>query len=299
MMDMLLNCLKPPGMTSHDVVGFIRKQLKTKKVGHAGTLDPAAAGVLVLGVGKGTRMLEYLTEKDKAYRCEMVLGIETDTQDTTGEILQRINTNGITEEEIKTAFHEYQGEIIQIPPAYSAVKHEGTPLYKLARQGKQITKPGRKIFISKLTILKIKSDGGLTRILFDVNCSKGTYVRTICHDIGKALGCGGTMSFLIRTRSGSFRIEDSVTLERFYEEGLNFNVLGNSIDKGLEEYPAYIVGNDEELKKISNGVVVKLKQNLPLDKMVRVYDQGNNFLGVGEIKENSNYSSLKMIKFIG
>lgn len=208
-MDGVVNILKPPGMTSHDVVSFLRRQFKIKKIGHAGTLDPQAAGVLPLCIGQGTRLLEYLTDHDKEYLCEMTLGLTTTTQDAWGEVVKCREYRHITLEMVQQNLSRFVGEITQIVPAYSAVKIQGVPLYKRARKGQEITPIMRKVHIYKIELVRFVPP----KLAFAIHCSKGTYVRTICHDLGEALGVGGHMSFLLRTRVGEFNLMDSLTLE--------------------------------------------------------------------------------------
>lgn len=213
-MDGFINVLKPPGMTSHDVVAWLRKLLRMRKIGHAGTLDPGVAGVLPVALGKGTRLLEYLINSDKSYRCEIVLGIETTTQDLSGDV---VSQNQVSEEQLNCfprVLSEFLGEQFQVPPMVSAVRYQGKRLHELARQGIKVDLPPRRIFIADLTLLETQFEQPPYKALFDVTCSKGTYIRTLCHDIGKRLGCGASLSFMVRTRTGIFKLEDAVTLEQ-------------------------------------------------------------------------------------
>jgi tRNA pseudouridine55 synthase len=248
----VINILKPPGMTSHDVVSFLRRQFKIKKIGHAGTLDPQAAGVLPLCLGQATRLIEFLTDHDKEYLCEMTLGITTTTQDAWGEVVERKDCRQITSEMIKQVLPQFNGKITQLVPAYSAVKVQGVPLYKKARLGMKIEPIARQVLIYKLEIIKFEPP----KLTFLVHCSKGTYVRTICHDLGQALGVGGHLSFLLRTRVGKFVLADSLTLEEiaFLQEKsllpLEYCV------QGL----AQIVLSDSELIKIKQGQKVTITE---------------------------------------
>lgn len=212
-MDGFINVLKPPGMTSHDVVAWLRKLLRMRKIGHAGTLDPGVAGVLPVALGKGTRLLEYFIDSDKSYRCEIVLGIETTTQDLSGAVLSQ---NPVSQAQLNCfprVLSEFVGEQLQVPPMVSAVRYQGKRLHELARQGIEVDLPPRRIWITDLTLLETQFDQPPYTAIFDVTCSKGTYIRTLCHDIGKRLGCGACLSFLVRTRTGIFKLEDAVTLE--------------------------------------------------------------------------------------
>ncbi|CCO09421.1 tRNA pseudouridine(55) synthase TruB [Desulforamulus hydrothermalis] len=214
-MDGILNILKPPGMTSHDVVQYVRKVTGIKKCGHTGTLDPGAAGVLPVCLGKATKLARFLAEGDKTYRGEITLGIATTSQDAFGEVVARQSAAGITWERLQEVFAGFTGQLKQTPPMTSAVRVQGQRLYEWERQGKIVEVPSRLVTIYQLKI--IDSWHWHTphpRILFDVTCSKGTYVRTLCSDIGQALGCGAYMSFLLRTRVGHFELAGAVTLEQ-------------------------------------------------------------------------------------
>lgn len=206
----ILNILKPTGMTSHDVVSSVRKILNIKKVGHAGTLDPNVAGVLVICVGKATKFSQYLMNGDKEYVCELILGKSTDTQDSYGLVTGESQKVRVTREELREVLKEFTGDQIQVPPAYSAVKFEGKKLYEYARQNIEVEKEGRPIEIKAIDLLKF--DG--TRALLKVKCSKGTYMRTLCHDIGQRLGTLGHMGVLIRTEAKGLHIINSVNLNQ-------------------------------------------------------------------------------------
>ncbi|MDP4126217.1 MAG: tRNA pseudouridine(55) synthase TruB [Bacillota bacterium] len=210
-MEGIINVLKPPGMTSSDVVVWMRRILKTKKIGHTGTLDPGVAGVLPLCVGKGTRLAEYITEQGKAYRAEITFGITTDTQDSYGKMTQ-VTPPNMKENDLLRVLPSFTGKIPQIPPMYSAVRKEGKHLYEYARQGIALERTPREVTIYQLKLEKWY-EGEFPRAILDIECSKGTYVRTLCHDIGKMLGFGAHMSYLLRVRSGPFKIHESWTLE--------------------------------------------------------------------------------------
>ncbi len=205
---------KPLGITSHDVVNFVRRNFGLKKVGHSGTLDPMASGVLVILIGKATKLSSRFINQDKEYEATLTLGIVTDTGDCQGRVIRRMPrcsslVISCSQEEIERIFAEFEGEIEQIPPMVSALKYKGKRLYKLARQGIQIERKARKVKILKLQITGID----LPQISFKVSCSKGTYIRSLAEDIGQRFGCGGTLSRLRRIRSGSFSIEEAVNLE--------------------------------------------------------------------------------------
>jgi tRNA pseudouridine55 synthase len=208
-MDGILIINKQSGMTSHDVVAVIRRILKTKKVGHTGTLDPEATGVLVACVGKATKLSGFLMATSKEYIAEMQLGIRTDSQDSTGKIVSRTNNINVTREQVEQVLGKLTGEINQIPPMVSAVRHHGKKLYELARKGQEVKREPRKVKIYSLELLKFEPP----KIAFKVECSKGTYIRTLCSDIGEMVGCGAHQASLIRTRTGPFKIDNSLTLD--------------------------------------------------------------------------------------
>lgn len=200
---------KPAGVTSARVLDRVKRQLKARKAGHAGTLDPFATGVLVCCLNQATRLARFFLDSRKCYTGTLTLGVETDTQDATGEITNRGNPAHVTEADIRKAFSRFRGVSHQIPPAYSALKHRGVPLYKLARKGKPVVKPPREIHIDELVVEAVS----LPAVRFRVRCSSGTYVRTLAADIGAALGCGAHLSALRRIQSGSFTLDQAVTLE--------------------------------------------------------------------------------------
>lgn len=214
-MEGIINVLKPPGMTSSDVVVWMRRVLKTKKIGHTGTLDPGVAGVLPLCVGKGTRLAEYITEQGKAYLAEVTFGVTTDTQDAFGKEVHQTKPD-LKQSDLERVIPNFLGKISQTPPMYSAVRKEGKHLYEYARQGLSIERTPREVFINSLIIVKWY-EGEFPRAILDIECSKGTYIRTISHDLGQALGCGAYMSNLLRVRSGPFKIQESWTLEEIEE----------------------------------------------------------------------------------
>lgn len=208
MYDGIINVYKEKGFTSFDVVAKMRGILGQRKVGHTGTLDPAAEGVLLVCAGKGTRLCDMLTDRDKTYRATLLLGTETDTQDTTGTVLSEKSTDFLKEEEVRDAILSFVGEYDQIPPMYSALKVDGKKLYELAREGKEVERKARSVKIHEIIIESVN----LPEVVMTVSCSKGTYIRTLCHDIGEKLSVGGCMKGLLRTRAGRFFLEDSLTL---------------------------------------------------------------------------------------
>ncbi len=277
-MDGVINVNKPLGITSHDVVYRLRRMLNIKKIGHTGTLDPDASGVLPMCIGKGTKLSDFICANDKQYLAELTLGAITDTQDKSGEVLERFEVN-VAEEDIKKAVKNFVGEIKQIPPMYSAIKINGKKLYELARKGETIERPERTVTINSIEIKNIDMDLNTVTVLVD--CSKGTYIRTLCEDIGRFLGCGGYMSSLMRTRSGRFSIEDSFTLEEIEEmikeERYDFFIPAQDV---MQEYEK-IVLSERNAKKVRNGIKISV-EGLEKDKVYRVFDEKDEFLVIAK-----------------
>ncbi len=296
-MNGIINVLKPSEMTSHDVVSFIRKNFNMKKVGHTGTLDPNAAGVLPICIGKATRVAEYFNDFNKSYRGEVTLGSSTDTQDKYGVTLET-SEKEVSEEEIINIFSEFHGDIKQTPPMYSAIKQNGKKLYELAREGKTVERKQRDITIYNIEILKNYDN---RRILFDVDCSKGTYVRTICNDIGENLGTFGHMSFLMRTKVGNFDLETAYTLDEI-EQLAEDNMLDTAllpIDTPLFQYES-IEFDEIRSDKLKNGIKIKLDNSdnkYTVDQTVRVYG-AEEFIGVGITEDKADGLYLKMKKVL-
>ncbi len=241
---------KPVGLTSHDVVQKIRRAYAIRQVGHAGTLDPIASGVLVLLVGSATRIAQYLQEDDKEYHLVLKLGLETDTQDITGKTLSESDPSGVTEADLKTAIDRYRGTFSQVPPSFSAVKRAGQPLYKLARQGVQVQADPREVTVYSIEV----SEVNLPHVSMKVVCSKGTYMRTLCHDIGRDLGVGGCMESLVRVRSGRFLIGEAVDLDRVVNDPSPEKWLRQAAD-GLG-FPVTEPG-DEDLMRLVSGTRIR------------------------------------------
>ncbi len=241
---------KPEGLTSHDVVQRVRKAFSIRQVGHTGTLDPIASGVLVLLIGSATRIAQYLQEDDKEYHLVLRLGLETDTQDITGETRREADPSAVTEVELKSVMDRYRGTFSQVPPSFSAVKKAGQPLYKLARQGVRIQAKPRNV-----TVYSIEVSGvDLPRVSMKVVCSKGTYMRTLCHDIGRDLGVGGCMESLIRVRSGRFTMEDAADLDQIMNDPFPETWLRQAAD-GLG-FPV-TEPDDENLMKLVTGTRIR------------------------------------------
>ena len=273
-MDGIVNVNKPLGITSHDVVYRLRRLLGIKKIGHTGTLDPDASGVLPMCVGKGTKLAEMLTATDKQYLAELTLGAFTDTQDASGDVLERFEVN-VTEDEIREKIAGFVGEISQVPPMFSAIKINGKKLYELAREGKTVEREARTVTIRNIEVQNIDMTEKTVTMLVD--CSKGTYIRTLCNDIGAALGCGGYMSALTRTKTGRFCIEESFTLEKI-EEMLqnNDHSFMVPVSEALSEYRRITLA-DKNAKKVRNGIKISV-EGLTEGETYRVFDESGEFL---------------------
>lgn len=298
----ILNINKPEGWTSQDVVAKLRGRLHIRRVGHTGTLDPMATGVLPVCFGKATRIIEYYDDDFKTYEAEMKLGMVTDTLDITGTVLETKPVD-VSEEDVIQAIDSFRGWITQIPPKYSALKVNGKPLYKYAREGVEVEIKSRKIYVADIQAMEVNL--GENRILFRVTCSKGTYIRTICDDIGKKLGCGGTMTALQRTQSGCFRVEDARTLPEILEmtdEELERCVipmdetlvhLGRIELKSMESAPFYYNGREIDTGYVnvlaSPAVPEALQEGSRLGDKYRVYDPEGKFLGISSLRENTLY----------
>lgn len=296
MINGIINIYKEKGYTSHDVVAKLRGILKQKKIGHTGTLDPDAEGVLPVCLGSATKLCDLLTDKDKTYETVLKLGISTDTQDMSGNILNEAKVVS-SQKEIEGAILSFVGEYSQIPPMYSALKVNGRKLYELAREGIEIERKARMVTIHNIDIVEMKED----EVKMIVSCSKGTYIRTLCHDIGEKLGCGGCMKKLVRTKVNIFNIEDSLKLSEV-EELRNGNKLDSYIKKIEDMFLEYskVMVLKEYTKFIYNGN--KISKDMLLDnalvnitRQVRVYDYLDKFIGIYELMEDGNiYKPVKM-----
>lgn len=300
----IINVYKEPGYTSHDVVARLRGILKQKKIGHTGTLDPAAEGVLPVCLGVGTRLCDMLADRTKTYEAVMLLGRVTDTQDTTGQTLEEHEEKAasLSEEQVYEAIMSFLGDYAQIPPMYSALKVDGKKLYELARAGKEVERQARMVQILELSIEGIK----LPRVRLRVTCSKGTYIRTLCHDIGEKLGCGGCMEHLLRTRVERFLVEDSLKLdeiEHLRDEGRIAEYIV-PVEEALAGYPALFVRPEAD-KALLNGNPC-FKQQIDWEKsgaltekkdgqMFRMYHSDGIFAGVYQYQEEKHwYKPWKM-----
>ncbi|MBR4993257.1 MAG: tRNA pseudouridine(55) synthase TruB [Lachnospiraceae bacterium] len=294
MINGIINVNKEAGYTSFDVVAKLRGILKQRKMGHTGTLDPDATGVLPVCLGSATKLCESMTDKEKEYLGVMRLGVTTDTQDMTGTILSEKEVN-CSEDEILNAVNSFIGEYDQLPPMYSAVWVNGQRLYDLARKGKVVDRPTRRVSIGNITVEKLN----LPLITLRITCSKGTYIRTLMNDIGEKLGCGASMDSLVRTKTGVFKIENAYTLaeiEKIRDEG-NLVKIVTPVDEFFADYGKGFV-KDDALKLLINGNTLdnssfsqtELKEN---EEKIRVYDKEGTFYGVYEKKGNT-YKPFKM-----
>jgi len=297
---------KPADWTSHDVIAKLRGVLKQKRIGHGGTLDPMATGVLPVFIGRATRAAEFCENAEKEYIAELQLGIITDTQDITGNILQK-NEVSITAEDLAAILPRFTGAIKQIPPMYSAVKKDGKKLYELARKGIDVPREPRNVYISKLEQchsdspsqgLQSDETKNANKFMLRIVCSKGTYIRTLCHDIGAALGCGGTLSALRRTRAGVFKIEDAHALDDVISAALTDSVstLIKPVDSIFSDYPSLTL-DQLEVSKAKNGAVCNVPGNTGNNNETgngkyRVYSPDSEFLLLGEVMDNK----IKTIK---
>lgn len=273
----VLNVLKPPGMTSHQVVAWVRQLTQERRAGHTGTLDPLAAGVLPVCLGRATRLAEYLTGSTKEYRAEMLLGLTTDSGDTQGKVITRQDAGAVGASEVERALAGFRGELMQRPPALSAVRVDGRRSYQLARAGVQVELPPRPVTIHRLELLEFLP-GKLPRARLLVSCSKGTYIRTLCHDLGESLGCGATLGWLLRTRSGHFALEDAATLE---ELGAGWQAFLVSPAEAVAHLPVVVVSHDE-VGWIRRGRAPS--HSFPGTELVRVLDASGELVAIAQLQ---------------
>ena len=292
----IINIHKEAGYTSHDVVAKMRGICGQKKIGHTGTLDPQATGVLPVCLGSGTKLCDMLTDKDKEYVAELLLGVITDTQDTTGTVLAR-NPVEVSEEAVREAVMSFVGPYEQVPPMYSALKVDGRKLYELARAGREVERKARPVTIHELEILKMS----LPVVKLRVVCSKGTYIRTLCADIGEKLGCGGTMQSLVRTRVERFTLEDALTLdmlEKLRDQGRIAEVLV-PVDEMFSKCPSLHI-RKEQGRLLENGNAIYPGQTVEKEvyapgRQVRFYRTDESFAGIYAYDEKEKrYKPVKM-----
>lgn len=278
----VINIHKEKGYTSHDVVAKLRGIIGQKKIGHTGTLDPDATGVLPVCLGKATKLCDMLTDKNKSYETVMLLGKVTDTQDISGNVLSTNETDSLDHEKVKKVILSFVGDYMQVPPMYSALKVNGKKLYELAREGVEVERKARPVTILDIQIKEVQ----LPRVRMEVSCSKGTYIRTLCHDIGEKLGCGACMEELVRTRVSRFELNDSLTLSQVQElkEAGRLESVLVPIDDMFSAYEAVSL-KDEFMPLVYNGNTflpkhIKNYVELVDGKMVRVYDGKGNFIAI-------------------
>lgn len=284
MMAGVINVLKPPGMTSHDVVSFIRRTYGIKRVGHAGTLDPAAAGVLPVFLGAATRLIEYVTDCDKSYRVELTFGYATDTGDDTGTVIAQAPCPALPAERLAAVLRSFLGDSEQIPPMYSAIKVNGKKLYDLARSGVTVERQPRKITITDIQLLTAKDN----TLLFDVVCSKGTYIRSLCVDIGENVGCPAVMSFLVRTRVGQFSLQEALTVE---EVGQDKERALQPVDSALQHMPLLrLTAAQAQAFRYGQSIACVSSETLPM----RIYNEQGLLIGIGQGKDNSLLVPVKV-----
>jgi tRNA pseudouridine55 synthase len=296
-LDGILVLDKPLGLSSNRALQMVKRLYFAAKAGHTGSLDPLATGVLPLCLGEATKFSQFLLDADKGYESTFVLGQTTATGDAEGEVLQTVDATAVTESDIEQALEAFRGEIEQVPPMYSAIKQDGQPLYKLAREGKEVERKARKVVIKRLELRAFRA-GARAEVDVYLECSKGTYVRSVAEDLGKALGCGAHVSALRRTKAGPFGVEDSVTMNTL--EALKSN-------EQLAEMDALLLPTDTALDGLplvklseSGGFYIRQGQpvqvpNAPCNGMVRVALETGEFLGIGEILDDGRVAPRRLI----
>ena len=300
-MDGIFNIYKEKGFTSHDVVAIVRRTIHMKKVGHTGTLDPDAEGVLPVCVGKATKLSDVIMDGRKSYRAMLRLGMTTTTEDASGEVLETKEVD-FNEDRIREVVASFIGRLEQVPPMYSAVKVNGKKLYELAREGKEIERKSRTIEVYDIRIRQFLPPD---RVEIDVDCSKGTYIRTLCSDIGKALGCGGHMAELLRTRTGAFSLENAIKLDELQAlaEQEKVETVLLTMEEALEDFPVVKV-SEKSQKFLYNGG--KIQERFLTEKpavltegeIVATYDYENNLVGLYEIKKEESNFFIKPFKML-
>lgn len=290
-MNGVLNIFKPTGMTSFDVVRIVKKVCNTGKVGHTGTLDPEASGVLPVCVGRATKIIDYIMDSKKVYEVVFKLGIRTTTYDLEGEVLEERNTESLKDEDILKVVNSFKGQYSQIPPMYSALKQNGVRLYELARKGIEVEREGRLITIYNIEDIKVNN----LYVSMKVTCSKGTYIRSLCYDIGEKLGVFATMTELNRSATSVFNQEEAININDLNSDNVNEYLI--SIEDALNSYDTITVGMRYK-KLLVNGVRVAdtrfTKDKVICEKLYRVYDEEGNFIGLGE-KNNNGFKIEKLL----
>lgn len=288
MMNGVLNIFKPSGITSFDVVRAVKKVANTKKVGHTGTLDPLASGVLPICIGNATKIVDFIMNESKIYKSTLKLGVTTDTYDREGKILKE-EPVCLSDELIHQCVNSFVGTINQVPPMYSALKVNGQKLYELARKGIEIERNSREVHIYSINIETIQ----IPYVTFKVHCSKGTYIRSLCYDIGEKLGVGALMWELEREKTGTFNIENSIHINSLTKDNLEWNLI--SMDKALGKYPRVSI-NEQYEKLLINGVQIKDKRimgHVDINILSRVYCN-ERFIGLGK-RDEEGFKILKLL----
>lgn len=294
MINGIINIKKEKGYTSHDVVAKLRGIVGQRKIGHTGTLDPDATGVLPVCLGKATKLCDLLTDKDKTYETVLLLGVETDTQDISGEVLNQSEVD-VTEEEVKACVMSYVGEYDQVPPMYSALKVNGKKLYELAREGKTIERKSRKVTIHQIEILEMN----LPEVRLRVSCSKGTYIRTLCHDVGQALKCFGCMKELVRTQVSRFNIEESLTLgevQAFKDSGRLLECI-KPLEEVFEDLVQVTLEPVMDFVALNGGTInaeqMMIREQWKNQEELAVYSSKSEFIGVYNYCKSNDTLKLK------
>ena len=290
-MNGILNIFKPKGMSSFDVVRLVKKVAKTGKVGHTGTLDPEATGVLPVCIGRATKIIDYIRDSEKVYEVTFKLGIRTTTYDLEGEILEERDSSNLKNEDILDVVKGFIGEYSQVPPMYSALKQNGVRLYELARKGIEVEREGRLIKIYNIEDIKINNP----YVSMKVTCSKGTYIRSLCYDIGEKLEVFATMTDLNRAKTSVFSQESSININDLTEENIGDYIV--TMEEALSKYEAITV-NGKYVRLLVNGVRVAdnrfTKDKIINNRLYRVYDEDSNFIGLGE-RNNSGFKIEKLL----
>lgn len=294
-MDGVLNIYKNTGMTSFDVVRIVRKISGEKKVGHTGTLDPEATGVLPVCLGKATKIIDYIMTSDKSYVVKFELGKITTTYDSEGEVISEKDILHLKNQDILEAINSFKGEYSQVPPMYSALKQNGVRLYELARKGIEVEREGRLVKIYDIKNIEIS----MPFVTMEVMCSKGTYIRSLCYDIGEKLEVGATVVTLERTQTASFNKEESINISDLSDSNILTSII--SIEDALNSYPKVKVEKGFS-KLLINGVKVydkrACKENMPLNKLYRIYDEEDRFLGLG-LRSKDGLKIEKLLIWLG
>lgn len=290
-MNGILNIFKPMGMSSFDVVRVVKKVAKTGKVGHTGTLDPEATGVLPICIGRATKIIDYIMDSEKVYEVTFKLGIRTTTYDLEGEVLEERDTSNLSDNDILNVIKEFIGEYSQVPPMYSALKQNGVRLYELARKGIEVEREGRLINIYNIEDINIDNP----YVSMKVTCSKGTYIRSLCYDIGEKLGVFATMTKLNRSKTSVFSQENSININDLTEENIENYVI--TMEEALNKYEAITVYG-KYTKLLINGVRVAdnrfTKEKVINNVLYRVYDENKNFIGLGK-RNNFGFKIEKLL----